>query len=70
MDRRHIRTRMNEIKHQLETVVEHRERYRNKREQNNVFQVALIGYTNAGKSSWFNALANEATYEKNLLLLR
>ncbi|MEX5914345.1 GTPase HflX [Staphylococcus ureilyticus] len=67
MDRRHIRTRMNEIKHQLETVVEHRERYRNKREQNNVFQVALIGYTNAGKSSWFNALANEATYEKNLL---
>lgn len=67
MDRRHIRTRMNEIKHQLETVVEHRERYRNKREQNHVFQVALIGYTNAGKSSWFNALAKETTYEKNLL---
>ena len=67
MDRRHIRTRMNEIKHQLETVVEHHERYRNKREQNHVFQVALIGYTNAGKSSWFNMLANETTYEKNLL---
>lgn len=67
MDRRHIRTRMNEIKHQLETVVEHRERYRNKREQNHVFQVALVGYTNAGKSSWFNALAKETTYEKNLL---
>lgn len=64
MDRRHIRTRMNEIKHQLETVVEHRERYRNKREQNHVFQVALVGYTNAGKSSWFNALAKESTYEK------
>ncbi|MDU6780784.1 MAG: GTPase HflX, partial [Staphylococcus epidermidis] len=31
MDRRHIRTRMNEIKHQLKTVVDHRERYRNKR---------------------------------------
>ncbi|MGW7975711.1 GTPase HflX [Staphylococcus xylosus] len=67
MDRRHIRTRMNEIKHQLETVVEHRERYRNNREQNHVFQVALVGYTNAGKSSWFNALAKETTYEKNLL---
>lgn len=67
MDRRHIRTRMNETKHQLETVVEHRERYRNKREQNHVFQVALVGYTNAGKSSWFNALAKETTYEKNLL---
>jgi GTP-binding protein HflX len=67
MDRRHIRTRMNEIKHQLQTVVDHRERYRAKREQNNVFQVALIGYTNAGKSSWFNALAQESTYEQDLL---
>lgn len=64
MDRRHIRTRMNEIKHQLRTVEEHRERYRNKRNQNQVFQVALVGYTNAGKSSWFNVLANEETYEK------
>ena len=67
MDRRHIRTRMNEIKHQLKTVVEHRERYRNQREQNQVFQIALIGYTNAGKSSWFNVLANETTFEKDLL---
>ncbi|PTH05103.1 GTPase HflX [Staphylococcus capitis] len=67
MDRRHIRTRMNEIKHQLQSVVEHRERYRNKREQNQIFQVALVGYTNAGKSSWFNVLANEETYEKDLL---
>lgn len=67
MDRRHIRTRMNEIKHQLQSVVEHRERYRNKREQNQVFQVALVGYTNAGKSSWFNVLANEETYERDLL---
>ena len=61
------RPRMNEIKHQLKTVVEHRERYRNQREQNQVFQIALIGYTNAGKSSWFNVLANETTFEKDLL---
>ena len=67
MDRRHIRTRMNEIKLQLKTVVEHRERYRNQREQNQVFQIALIGYTNAGKSSWFNVLANETTFEKDVL---
>ena len=67
MDRRHIRTRMNEIKLQLKTVVEHRERYRNQREQNQVFQIALIGYTNAGKSSWFIVLANETTFEKDLL---
>ncbi|HCW7389861.1 TPA: GTPase HflX [Staphylococcus aureus] len=67
MDRRHIRTHMNEIKLQLRTVEEHRERYRNKRNQNQVFQVALVGYTNAGKSSWFNVLANEETYEKDQL---
>lgn len=67
MDRRHIRTRMNEIKHQLKTVVEHRERYRSKREQNQVFQIALVGYTNAGKSSWFNVLSGEETFEKDLL---
>lgn len=67
MDRRHIRARMNEIKHQLQTVEDHRERYRNKRNQNQVFQVALVGYTNAGKSSWFNVLANEETYEKDQL---
>ncbi|MCE4964754.1 GTPase HflX [Staphylococcus haemolyticus] len=67
MDRRNIRTRMNEIKHQLKTVVEHRERYRNKREQNQVFQIALVGYTNAGKSSWFNVLSGEETFEKDLL---
>ena len=67
MDRRHIRTRMNEIKHQLKTVVEHRERYRSKREQNQVFQIALVGYTNAGKSSWFNVLSGEGTFEKDLL---
>lgn len=67
MDRRYIRTRINEIKHQLQTIVEHRERYRNKREQNQVFQIALVGYTNAGKSSWFNVLSGESTYEQNLL---
>ncbi|MDN6063190.1 MAG: GTPase HflX, partial [Staphylococcus simulans] len=66
-DRRHIRRRMNEIKHQLQTVVEHRERYRSKRRQNHVFQVALVGYTNAGKSTWFNILADESTYEKDIL---
>ena len=67
LDRRHIRTRINEIKRQLETVEAHRARYRDKRRQNQVFHVALVGYTNAGKSSWFNVLANEATYEKDQL---
>ncbi|KTE94001.1 GTP-binding protein, partial [Staphylococcus aureus] len=42
MDRRHIRTRMNEIKHQLRTAEEHREIYRNKRNQNKELLVALV----------------------------
>lgn len=66
-DRRHIRTRMNEIKRKLAEVEAHRERYRNQREQNRVFQVALIGYTNAGKSSCFNTLTAADTYEQDLL---
>ncbi|MEJ7540879.1 GTPase HflX [Staphylococcus intermedius] len=66
-DRRHIRTRMNEIKRKLAEVEAHRERYRYQREQNRVFQVALIGYTNAGKSSWFNTLTAADTYEQDLL---
>lgn len=66
-DRRHIRTRMNEIKRKLKEVEIHRERYRQQREQNEVFQIALVGYTNAGKSSWFNVLTEDETYEKNQL---
>ncbi len=34
-----------------------------------MFQVALVGYTNAGKSSWFNVLANEETYEKDQFIV-
>ncbi|MEB6254993.1 GTPase HflX [Mammaliicoccus sciuri] len=66
-DRRHIRTRMNEIKHQLETIFSHRSRYRERRQHNQAYQVALIGYTNAGKSSWFNQLSNDETFEQDLL---
>lgn len=66
-DRRHIRTRMNEIKRKLKEVEAHRARYRHQREENQSFQVALIGYTNAGKSSWFNTLTHAETYERDLL---
>ncbi|MGV3243855.1 GTPase HflX [Staphylococcus sp. 11261D007BR] len=66
-DRRHIRTRMNEIKQKLNEVISHRERYHHQRKQNDVFQIALVGYTNAGKSSWFNQLTSAETYEKNKL---
>ena len=66
-DRRHIRSRIDEIKKQLAVVVEHRKRYRERRKDNKVFQVALIGYTNAGKSTLFNRLTEADTFEENLL---
>lgn len=66
-DRRHIRRRISEIKAQLETVVRHRERYRERRKKNHVFQIALVGYTNAGKSTLFNRLSAADSYEENQL---
>ncbi|WP_018660238.1 GTPase HflX [Heyndrickxia acidiproducens] len=66
-DRRHIRRRISEIKAQLETVVRHRERYRERRKKNHVFQIALVGYTNAGKSTLFNHLSAADSYEENQL---
>lgn len=66
-DRRHIRRRMDEIKHQLEAVVGHRQRYRERRKQNEVLQIAIVGYTNAGKSTLLNRLAAADTFEENQL---
>ena len=66
-DRRHIRRRIDEIKRQLEAVVKHRERYRARRKRNNRFQMALAGYTNAGKSTLFNKLSEADSYEENQL---
>jgi len=57
-DRRHIRNRINELRRQLKDVVRHRELYRNRRKKNNVPQVALVGYTNAGKSTLLNKLTH------------
>ncbi|OAT82735.1 GTPase HflX [Bacillus sp. MKU004] len=66
-DRRHIHRRIDDIKKQLQTIVEHRERYRERRKKNNTFQAALVGYTNAGKSTLFNRLSTAESYEENQL---
>lgn len=66
-DRRHIRRRIDEIKGQLSVIVQHRDRYRERRKKNKAFQVALVGYTNAGKSSLFNRLTEADSYEENQL---
>ncbi|MDZ5711814.1 GTPase HflX [Jeotgalibacillus haloalkalitolerans] len=66
-DRRHIRREIREIKRKLEQVVRHRSIYRERRKQNQAFQIALIGYTNAGKSTIFNLLTHADSYEEDQL---
>jgi GTP-binding protein HflX len=55
-DRRHIRDRITELKRQLETVMAHRTLHRERRRKAGVVQVALVGYTNAGKSTLMRQL--------------
>ncbi|EWG10415.1 GTPase HflX [Cytobacillus firmus] len=66
-DRRHIRRRIDDIKTQLSVIVQHRDRYRERRKKNKAFQIALVGYTNAGKSTIFNRLSEADSYEENQL---
>ncbi|MCR6473151.1 GTPase HflX [Bacillus sp. FSL R5-0654] len=66
-DRRHIRNRIHEINGQLSAVKEHRTRYRERRKKNGVFQIAIVGYTNAGKSTLFNQLTEADSHEEDLL---
>lgn len=66
-DRRHIRRRIQEIEQQLDKIVSHRQRYRKRRKKNGVFQVALVGYTNAGKSTLLSRLTAADVYIKDQL---
>lgn len=57
VDRRQIRSRIAHLKRELEKVRAHRGRYRDQRKRSRVPVVALVGYTNAGKSTLLNRLA-------------
>jgi len=66
-DRRHIRRRIRDIKERLKQVVKQREQYRKRRRTNDLFQIALAGYTNAGKSTIFNRLTESDSLEEDKL---
>ncbi|SDJ00272.1 GTPase HflX [Salimicrobium halophilum] len=66
-DRRHIRRRINDIKRRLQQVVEHRNQYRERRKENKAFQVAIVGYTNAGKTTFFNKITTAKALQENQL---
>jgi GTP-binding protein HflX len=55
-DRRLIRRKIQRLEEQTEEIRQRRARYRRKRQQSGIPMVALVGYTNAGKSTLLNAL--------------
>ena len=62
VDRREIRTRIKHLKEQLEKVRTHRQQYRSRRKKALVPIVALVGYTNSGKSTLLNCLSKSDVY--------
>ena len=67
VDRREIRRRITKLREELEHVREHRGRHRAQRERSGVPLVALVGYTNAGKSTLLRALTGADVYVANQL---
>ncbi len=67
LDRRMIGERIKGVKKQLERVKRQRSTQRRSRERNQTFRISLVGYTNAGKSTLFNALVNAKAYAADQL---
>ncbi len=66
-DRRHIHRRINALEAQLKTLSKRRMLLRERRKKNAVTTVAIVGYTNAGKSTLLNALTNAGVLAENKL---
>ncbi|MCC7152155.1 MAG: GTPase HflX [Rubrivivax sp.] len=67
LDRRMIGQRIKSVKERLERVKRQRSTQRRARERRGVFRVSLVGYTNAGKSTLFNALVKARAYAADQL---
>ncbi|HUI90463.1 MAG TPA: GTPase HflX [Anaerolineales bacterium] len=62
VDRRSIRNRIAHLKRELEKVRAHRMRHRSQRKRSRIPTIALVGYTNAGKSTLLNRLSKSDVY--------
>lgn len=66
-DRRHIRRRINYLEARLEELKTRRNAQTERRKRNNALSVALVGYTNTGKSTLLNALTRSDVLSENKL---
>lgn len=64
-DRRHIRKRIADLKARLQEIVRHRTLYRERRKKKGVYQAALVGYTNAGKSTLLGRLTSSEAFAED-----
>lgn len=66
-DKRHIRRKIEAISDQLREIERHREQLRKRRRKDGIITVAIVGYTNAGKSTLMNCLTDAGVLEKDQL---
>ncbi|MBQ4538436.1 MAG: GTPase HflX [Oscillospiraceae bacterium] len=66
-DRRHIRRRIASLERELEEVAQRRKLLRDRRKKDEVISVAIVGYTNVGKSTLLNALTDAGVLAENKL---
>ncbi len=66
-DKRHIRRRIETLKEELSHMTDRRERLRERRKKDGIITVAIVGYTNAGKSTLMNTLTQAGVLSMNQL---
>ena len=66
-DKRHIRRKIEYLKDELSRITDRREQLRSRRKKDGIITVAIVGYTNAGKSTLMNTLTQAGVLSENKL---